>query len=64
MNFENPKSPELQEKLKSAKTDAELAALAEEEGLELADERLENVAGGWPQIQTPLPPMPEGQIIV
>ena len=46
MNFEDLNNPELQEKLKSAKTADELVALAKEEGLELTDEQLEAVSGG------------------
>ena len=51
--FENL-TPELQEKLKACKTPEELAALAKENGFELADEELENLAGGTPSpIRTP-----------
>ena len=46
MNFEDLKNPELQEKLKSAKTPEELVALVKEEGLELSDEQLEAMSGG------------------
>ena len=46
MDFDNLKNPELQEKLKSAKTVDELVALAKQEGLELTDKQLETVAGG------------------
>lgn len=46
MNFEDLKNPELQEKLKSAKTAEELVALAKEQGLELSDEQLEAFSGG------------------
>ena len=46
MNFENLKNPELQEKLRAAKTTDELLALAKEEGLELTDEQLEAMSGG------------------
>ena len=46
MNFEDLKNPELQEKLKSAKTAEELVALAKEQGVELTDEQLEAVSGG------------------
>ena len=37
MNFEDLKSPKLQEKLKSAKTPEEILAIAREEGFELSD---------------------------
>ena len=47
MNFEDLKTPELQEKLKSAKTPEELAALAKEEGVELSDAALEALSGGF-----------------
>ena len=46
MNFEDLKNPELQEKLKSAKTPEELAAIAKSEGIELSDEKLEALSGG------------------
>jgi hypothetical protein len=46
MNFEDLKNPEFQEKLKSAQTPEELAALAKAEGVELSDEQLETIAGG------------------
>ena len=40
-------SPEFQERLKNAKTEEELVELAEKEGLELSDEQLEAISGGW-----------------
>lgn len=46
MNFEDLKNPELQEKLRSAKTADELVALAKEEGLELTEGQLEALSGG------------------
>ena len=46
MNFEDLKNPELQEKLKAAKTPEELVALAKEEGMELSDEQLESLCAG------------------
>ena len=46
MNFEDLKNPELQEKLKRAKTADELAALAKAEGVELAEGMLESMSGG------------------
>ena len=47
MNIDDLKNPELQEKLKSAKTPEEMLALAREEGFELTDEELEGISGGW-----------------
>ena len=46
MNFENL-SPELQDKAMACETPEELFALAKEEGIELADEDLERINGGW-----------------
>lgn len=46
MSFEDLKKPEFQEKLKGASTPEEIFALAKEEGAELPDELLEDVAGG------------------
>ena len=46
MDFENLKNPELQEKLKAAKTTEELIELAKTEGLDLSDEQLQAVSGG------------------
>ena len=46
MNFEDLKRPELQEKLKSANTPEELVALAKEDGVELGDDQLDQIAGG------------------
>lgn len=46
MNFDDLKNPELQEKLKAAKTADELLALAKEEGIELNDEQLQGLSGG------------------
>ena len=52
MNFEDLKNPELQQKLKSAKTAEELVALARDQGLELTDDQLEAMSGGkeWYQV--------------
>ena len=47
MNFEDLKNPELQGKLMSIKTNDELLALAKEEGIELTDDQIEAVSGGW-----------------
>ena len=46
MEFKDLKNPEVQEKLKSAKSFEELVALAKEEGLELSDEQIEAISGG------------------
>ena len=46
MNFEDLKNPELQEKLKSAKTPEDILAIAKEEGFSLTDDQLEAVFGG------------------
>ena len=55
MNFEDLKNPELQEKLKSAKTAEELVALAKEEGIDLSDEQLAAFNGGeaWYEFDCP-----------
>ncbi len=45
MGYENL-SPEQQERARACESPEDLAALAEEEGLELSDEMLEDVAGG------------------
>lgn len=46
MNFEDLKNPELQEKLKSAKTPEDILAIAKEEGFPLTDDQLEAAFGG------------------
>ena len=46
MSFEDLKDPELQEKLKGAKTPEELLELAKEGGVELTNEELDGVASG------------------
>ena len=46
MNFDELKDPELQEKLKSAKSPEDILAIAKEEGFELTDAQLEAVSGG------------------
>ena len=46
MNFEDLKNPELQEKLKAAKTADELVELAQEHGMELTDEQVGAISGG------------------
>lgn len=47
MDIEGLKNTELQEKLKSAKTPDDLVALAKEEGIELTDDQIEAISGGW-----------------
>ena len=42
----NKISPEQQEKIRACKTSEEILQLAQEEGYELSDEELEDVAGG------------------
>lgn len=46
MDFEDL-TPEQQAKARACKTPEDLLALAREEGLELSDEELENMSGGW-----------------
>lgn len=46
MNFEDLKNPEIQEKLRAAKTPEELLTLAKEEGLEMSDEEFQAISGG------------------
>lgn len=46
MNLEDLKSPELQEKLKSANTFEDLMTIANEEGVELTDEQIDQISGG------------------
>lgn len=46
MNFDEL-TDEQKAKAKAAKTPEQILALAEEEGLELSDEELEAVSGGW-----------------
>ena len=46
MDF-NDLTPEQQEKARACKTPGELIELAKSEGVELTDEQLECVAGGW-----------------
>jgi hypothetical protein len=40
-------TPELREKALACKTPDELITLAKEEGMELNDEQLDAIAGGW-----------------
>ena len=46
MDFENL-SDELKEKARACTSAEELMALVKEEGIELTDEQLESVSGGW-----------------
>ena len=46
MNFDDLKNPELQEKLRAAKTPEDILALAKEEGYELTGDQLEAINGG------------------
>ena len=46
MNIEGL-SPELQEKARACRTAEELFELAKEEGMEIPDEQLDAIAGGW-----------------
>ena len=46
MNFEDLMNPELQEKLKGARTPEELLAIAKDEGFELSGEELNGISGG------------------
>ena len=46
MKFEDL-TPEQQEKAKACKTPEELVALAKEEGVELTDEQIEAMSGGY-----------------
>ena len=56
MNFEEL-TPELQEKLKAAKTEEELLAIAAAEGVDLSSEMLKGIAGGL----GPMPGPGQGQ---
>lgn len=54
MNLEDLKNPELQERLRTAQTPEAMLELVQEEGFELSDEQLVNVAGGkdWDEFTT------------
>ena len=47
MNFEDLKNSELQDKLKACKTTDELVALVKAEGIDLSDEQLKAISGGY-----------------
>ena len=49
MNFEDL-SPELQEKLKAAKTEEELLAIIAAEGIDLSEDQLKAISGGMCRI--------------
>ena len=46
MNFDDLKSPELQERAKACKTPEELFALVQEEGVDLDSDELKGISGG------------------
>ena len=46
MNFEELKNPELQGKLKTAKTADDIIELAASEGIDLSEEQLQGISGG------------------
>ena len=46
MNFEDLTTQQ-KEKAKVCKTPEEMLSLAQEEGIELTDEQLESISGGW-----------------
>ena len=46
MNYKDI-SPELKDKARACHTPEELFELAKEEGMELSDEDLDGIAGGW-----------------
>jgi len=45
-------TPEQQEKARACKTPEDVLALAKEDGIELTDEQLEAMAGGWDECDT------------
>ena len=47
MEFDEIKDPELQEKLKSAKTPEDVLEIAKDQGVELSLDELDAVSGGW-----------------
>ena len=61
MSFEDLKNPELQERLKAAKTIGELAELVKAEGVDLSDEMLQAIAGGFGPFKQPYDQCPENQ---
>ena len=46
MDF-NDLTPEQQDKARACKTPEDVLALAKENGIELSDEQLDDVSGGW-----------------
>ena len=51
MDF-NDLTPEQQEKARACKTPEDVLALAKEDGIELTDEQIEAVSGGWDDCDT------------
>ena len=43
----NDLSPELQEKARACRTPEDLFKLAKDEGIEIPDEQLDGISGGW-----------------
>ena len=58
MSSEDLNNTEYQEKLTAG-----IDAAAEDEIREVADEQLEEISGGWPNIRTPMPIEPESKIV-
>ena len=46
-------TPEQREKVEACKTPEQLFALAKEEGLELSDDELAKISGGWGKAECP-----------
>ena len=47
MNFDELKDPQLQARLKDAKTLEEVLGISKECGIELTDAQIEGISGGW-----------------